>query len=176
MITMDSRNLEETIDLERGIYSAKSDKKRDGLVKGLLRKSSRSSEKQMMSKETMNLEDNFSISLLDHDEKGDVLTEKFKREEMESNGIRVSAQEPRKKATEKHPKPPRHPNSLTMCSSDRNLIQEISELVMLKRGRIQHMKAVKKLKNVKAGSICNANSVAMVVTILFFLIIIRQAF
>ncbi|PIA60989.1 hypothetical protein AQUCO_00300481v1 [Aquilegia coerulea] len=73
------------------------------------------------------------------------------------------------------PKPPRPPRGPSLNAADQKLIKEISELAMLRCARIEKIKTMKKMKAAKAAS-TNTNLYAMVITILFCLVIIVQAF
>ncbi|CAN1789376.1 hypothetical protein LINPERHAP1_LOCUS18455 [Linum perenne] len=79
----------------------------------------------------------------------------------------------------KSPKPPRPPQGPSLDAADIKLIKEISELAMLKRARIERIKALKKAKaaakqsSTPLGS-CNGNLFAIVLTVLFFIVIICQ--
>lgn len=82
--------------------------------------------------------------------------------------------EKRKKTTNKKPpKPPRPPRGPSLDAADHKLIKEISELAMLKRARTERMKALKKMKAAKSSP-KGSSIFAMVMTILFFLVIIFQ--
>lgn len=85
----------------------------------------------------------------------------------------MDKQKRKKTNLKKPPKPPRPPRGLPLDAADMKLVREISELAMLKRTRIERMKALKRLKADKARSSSN-NIYAMVITILFFVIIIFQ--
>lgn len=76
----------------------------------------------------------------------------------------------KKKVLKKPPKPPRPPKSLSLVASDEKLVQEIS---ILKRARIERIKALKRKKNAKAKS-SSSNLLAMIVTVIFCLIIVWQ--
>ena len=86
--------------------------------------------------------------------------------------------EKRKKASNKKaPKPPRPPKAPSLDAADHKLIREISELAMLKRARMERMKTLKKMKIAKssAPSSSNASSLlAMIFTVVFFVVIILQ--
>jgi len=89
--------------------------------------------------------------------------------------------EKRKKASNKKaPKPPRPPQAPALDAADHKLIREISELAMLKRARIERMKALKKMKIAKSSSRTSSSSsntsslLAMVFTVVFFVVIIFQ--
>lgn len=76
-----------------------------------------------------------------------------------------------KKASNK--KPPRPPRSPSLDTADHKLIRELAELARLKRARMERMKASKKMKAAKTSS-SNGNVLAMLFTIIFFLVIIFQ--
>ncbi|KAH6833066.1 transmembrane protein [Perilla frutescens var. hirtella] len=74
-------------------------------------------------------------------------------------------------------KPPRPPRGLSLDAADQKLIKEISELLMIKRARIERMKALKKTKAAKgtsASASSSGNLVAMLFTVLFCIVIIFQ--
>ncbi|KAL6526468.1 hypothetical protein OROGR_015558 [Orobanche gracilis] len=73
-------------------------------------------------------------------------------------------------SAKKPPKPPRPPRGMSLDAADRKLVNEISELALIKRARIERMKALRKIKTAKAS----LGSIAMVFTILFFVLIIFQ--
>ncbi|KAL6503327.1 hypothetical protein OROGR_025250 [Orobanche gracilis] len=80
-------------------------------------------------------------------------------------------------SAKKPPKPPRPPRGLSLDAADRKLVKEISELTLIKRARIERMKALRKIKAAKASSgstSSSGNLIAMVFTILFFVVIIFQ--
>ncbi|XP_041018126.1 uncharacterized protein LOC121260355 isoform X1 [Juglans microcarpa x Juglans regia] len=84
------------------------------------------------------------------------------------------ANEKRKKASSKKPpKPPRPPTGPLLDAADMKLVREISELARLRRARIERRKEVKKMRADKASS-SNGNLVALVITMLFFFVIIFQ--
>ncbi|XP_035547606.1 uncharacterized protein LOC108983054 [Juglans regia] len=84
------------------------------------------------------------------------------------------ASEKRKKASSKKPpKPPRPPTGPLLDAADMKLVREISELARLRRARIERRKEVKKMRADKASS-SNDNLVALVITMLFFFVIIFQ--
>uniref|UniRef100_A0A0E0DLM0 Uncharacterized protein n=1 Tax=Oryza meridionalis TaxID=40149 RepID=A0A0E0DLM0_9ORYZ len=55
------------------------------------------------------------------------------------------------------------------------LLNELSELAILKRARIERMKALKKMKNAKQGS-SSGNLFPLIITIIFCLVILWQGF
>ncbi|XP_062174388.1 uncharacterized protein LOC133879700 [Alnus glutinosa] len=79
----------------------------------------------------------------------------------------------KKTSNKKAPKPPRPPRGPSLDAADQKLIKEISELAMLKRARVERMKALKKMKAAKSSP-KGSSIFAMVMTILFFLVIIFQ--
>lgn len=90
---------------------------------------------------------------------------------------KAPAKEKRKKASgKKASKPPRPPQGPSLDAADHKLIREMSELAMLKRARIERMKALKKMKTAKASSPSSNSSsiVAMIFTVIFFIVIICQ--
>ncbi|CAN0899982.1 hypothetical protein LINGRAHAP2_LOCUS20583 [Linum grandiflorum] len=75
----------------------------------------------------------------------------------------------------KSPKPPRPPSGPSLDAADIKLINEISKLAMIKRARIQRIKALKKrAKAAKSSSFSNGNLFSILLTVLFFLVIICQ--
>ncbi|KAL6535671.1 hypothetical protein OROMI_027045 [Orobanche minor] len=80
-------------------------------------------------------------------------------------------------SAKKPPKPPRPSRGFSLDAADRKLVKEISELTLIKRARIERMKALRKIKAAKASSgstSSSGNLIAMVFTILFFVVIIFQ--
>uniref|UniRef100_A0A0D9ZTT9 Uncharacterized protein n=1 Tax=Oryza glumipatula TaxID=40148 RepID=A0A0D9ZTT9_9ORYZ len=61
------------------------------------------------------------------------------------------------------------------CLKDDKLLNELSELAILKRARIERMKALKKMKNAKHGS-SSGNLFPLIITIIFCLVILWQGF
>nr|XP_043633345.1 uncharacterized protein LOC122604521 [Erigeron canadensis] len=85
-----------------------------------------------------------------------------------------------KKATSAK-KPPRPPGGFSLYASDKKLIKELAELAMIKRARIERMKALKQKKALKISSSPSSSSssshgsfFAMLFTIIFFLVICLQ--
>lgn len=82
----------------------------------------------------------------------------------------------------KAPKPPRPPKGPSLDAADVKLIKELSALAMKKRARSEQMKAMKKMKEAKSSSssssliLKNSSVSALVITILFFVIILFQGF
>ncbi|XP_027933617.1 uncharacterized protein LOC114189110 [Vigna unguiculata] len=97
-----------------------------------------------------------------------------------SKQLMAKDSEKRKKTcNKKAPKPPRSPQAPSLDAADLKLIREISELAMLKRARIERMKALKKMKIAKSSSGPSSSSstssfLAMVFTVVFFVVIIFQ--
>lgn len=83
-------------------------------------------------------------------------------------------------SVKKSPKPPRPPRGLSLDAldaADQKLIKEISELAMIKRAKIERMKALKKMRAAKASSSSSSsggNFLAILFTIIFFVVIILQ--
>ncbi|KAG7025603.1 hypothetical protein SDJN02_12100 [Cucurbita argyrosperma subsp. argyrosperma] len=73
----------------------------------------------------------------------------------------------------KAPKPPRPPKGPSLDAADQMLVKEIAELAMKKRSRIERMKAMKKAKAEKTS--CNTYIPALIITCLFFLVVIIQS-
>ncbi|PNX97071.1 hypothetical protein L195_g020291 [Trifolium pratense] len=85
--------------------------------------------------------------------------------------------EKRKKASsnKKSGKPPRPPKGPSLDAADLKLIRELSERALLKRARVERMKALKKMRAAKSSSSSNTSSVlALIFTIIFFIVIIYQ--
>ncbi|XP_047340544.1 uncharacterized protein LOC124944112 [Impatiens glandulifera] len=79
-----------------------------------------------------------------------------------------------KKSSKKPPRPPRSSKPLSLDVADQKLIIEISQLIILKRARVERIKALK-VKSVKAASTSvNGNLFAMICTILFCVVLIFQ--
>lgn len=71
-------------------------------------------------------------------------------------------------------KPPRPPRGLSLDAFDQKLIKEISELAMLKRAKIERMKALKKMKASSSSTSSSGNLMAILFTVIFCLVIILQ--
>ncbi|GMH02290.1 hypothetical protein Nepgr_004129 [Nepenthes gracilis] len=71
------------------------------------------------------------------------------------------------------PKPPRPPKGPLLNASDLKLMREISELTAKKRARIERMKALGMMRSPRRSP-SSSSLIAMVVTILFFAVIILQ--
>lgn len=78
-------------------------------------------------------------------------------------------------------KPPRPPKGPSLDAADMRLIKEISKIAMKKRERMERIKAVKKMKAVRSPSSPSSFSSsmggtisAMIITVLFFLVLIFQ--
>lgn len=92
-------------------------------------------------------------------------------EKKKSKGKRKST------STKKPPKPPRPPRGLSLDAADQKLIKEIADLAMIKRARIERMKALKKMEAAKASttsSVLNGSSIALLFTIFFFFLLLFQ--
>lgn len=77
-----------------------------------------------------------------------------------------------KKAAAKPPRPPKGPS---LYAADMKLVRDISEHATKKHERIERMKALKKRKAAKKSSPSSTSTIsAMIITILFFLVIIFQ--
>ncbi|KAL6504981.1 hypothetical protein OROGR_024798 [Orobanche gracilis] len=90
----------------------------------------------------------------------------------------------RKKAKKAH-KPPQPPRGPSLDAADMRLIKEISKIAMKKRERVERINALKKMKTTRlpsssssspSSSLSSSGSTisAMVITVLFFLVIIFQ--
>ncbi|KAI3730134.1 hypothetical protein L6452_18810 [Arctium lappa] len=88
--------------------------------------------------------------------------------------------EKRKKSSsaKKPPKPPRPPRGFSLDAADQKLIKELAELAIIKRARIERMKALKHKKALRASSSSsssmNGSLFAMLFTVIFFLMILLQ--
>lgn len=124
--------------------------------------------------ETLNWEMNFSTSPNTcHDNRETLDNRLLRGDKLGLLEKAVGFEKPRKKSSEKPPRPPRPPKSHSLGAADQKLIQEISELSLSKRARLERMKARKKIKIAKASSSSSStNCGALVVTVLFLLIII----
>ncbi|KAK4767615.1 hypothetical protein SAY86_015365 [Trapa natans] len=80
----------------------------------------------------------------------------------------------KKTSSKKPPRPPRPPRGPSFDSADQKLIKEIAELAMLKKARVERMRALKKAKNSKTSSSSNNTVIALVFTLIFFLMVIFQ--
>ncbi|KAI4364501.1 hypothetical protein MLD38_020583 [Melastoma candidum] len=79
----------------------------------------------------------------------------------------------KKRVNNKKPsKPPRPPKGPSLNASDHKLIQEISESASLKRARIERIRALKKARAASTSSSQSTNVVALIFTVLFFVVII----
>lgn len=78
----------------------------------------------------------------------------------------------------KPPKPPLPPNGPSLDAGDQKFVKELAELALRKRARIKKMKAVRKRKASKSLSQSSSSTYtslsAMVITIVFFFVIIFQ--
>ncbi|KAK6913661.1 hypothetical protein RJ641_020982 [Dillenia turbinata] len=84
----------------------------------------------------------------------------------------VKQQHRKMSSKKKHSKPPRPPRGPSLDAADLKLIQEFTELAILKRARIERMKSLK-MKSAKTLS-SNSNLFAMVFTVFFFLMLVFQ--
>ncbi|KAG5543564.1 hypothetical protein RHGRI_016340 [Rhododendron griersonianum] len=96
----------------------------------------------------------------------------------------------KKRNYRKASKPPRPPKGPSLDAADLKLVKEISAINMKKRARNEHLKALKKMKETKSLSSSPSSSSpsssspssltsslsAMVITVLFFLVILYQGF
>ncbi|KAJ3676052.1 hypothetical protein LUZ60_003464 [Juncus effusus] len=88
------------------------------------------------------------------------------------NGENKSDSE-KKKRYKKPPKPPRPPKPVPLDLLDQKLVNELTELAMKKKARIERMKALKKMKNSNLKSVSsNGNLCALVVTVIFCVVIL----
>ncbi|KAF2325075.1 hypothetical protein GH714_022641 [Hevea brasiliensis] len=79
----------------------------------------------------------------------------------------------KKKNSRQAPKPPRPPKGPSLDAADQKLVQEITELAMRKRARIERIRVLKKMRAAKSSS-WNSSLYAMAFTVLFFLVLIFQ--
>lgn len=101
-----------------------------------------------------------------------------RREESQKNGNiakKKYVNEKHKKAnSRKPPKPPRPSKGPFLDAADQKFVREISELAMRRRARIERIKELKKKKAVKGSSTGNSSISAMIITLLFFIVIVFQ--
>ncbi|KAL7594297.1 hypothetical protein Lser_V15G27498 [Lactuca serriola] len=72
-------------------------------------------------------------------------------------------------------KPPRPPRGFSLDSYDQNLIKELAQLAIIKKARIERMKALKQKKaSSSSSSSSHAALFAMLFTIVFLLVILLQ--
>ncbi|XP_071708511.1 uncharacterized protein [Rutidosis leptorrhynchoides] len=82
-------------------------------------------------------------------------------------------------SAKKPPRPPRPHGGFSLSAYDQKLIKELTQLAMIKRARIERMKALKQKKALKgstssSSSSSHGNFFAMVFTIIFFVVILLQ--
>ncbi|CAI9119047.1 OLC1v1020707C2 [Oldenlandia corymbosa var. corymbosa] len=80
-------------------------------------------------------------------------------------------------SAKKPPKPPRPPRGMSLDAADQKLMRELHEIAMLKRARIERMKALKKMKAAAKAPSTSSNGgslFAMLCTALFCIVIICQ--
>lgn len=116
-----------------------------------------------------------SKSSLSSDEALNLLVSGMRRK-TEDFGDTIRDKKKNKMGYKQHSKPPRHPRSPSLDSVDMKLVQEISEHSRLRHAKIERTKALMKRKvdNSSSLSSYNYDMVAMVVTIVFFFVIIYQ--
>lgn len=81
--------------------------------------------------------------------------------------------------SKKAPKPPRPRKGPSLDTADMQLVKEIAEQTMKKRARVERLKSMKKRRAAKSSpqpASSNISLFAMVITILFFIVIIFQGF
>ncbi|KAI3801172.1 hypothetical protein L1987_29275 [Smallanthus sonchifolius] len=81
--------------------------------------------------------------------------------------------------SKKAPKPPRPRKGPSLDTADLQLVKEIAEQTMKKRARVERLKSLKKRRAVKASpppTSSNISIFAMIITVLFFIVIIFQGF
>ncbi|XP_030532583.1 uncharacterized protein LOC115742438 [Rhodamnia argentea] len=75
----------------------------------------------------------------------------------------------------KPPKPPRPPKGPALDAADQKFVKDIVEVAMRKRTRIERIKALRKNKAANASASSSSSSLtAMIITLLFFVIIVFQ--
>lgn len=89
----------------------------------------------------------------------------------------MDGKEKRKKSVsaKKPPKPPRPHRGLSLDAADEKFIKELAQLAMIKRARIERMKAVMQKKASRASSSStNGSLFAMIFTIICFIVVLFQ--
>lgn len=183
MEVMDLENLKDVIDLETGTSRTSSKQEgsdksfNSGKEKKLLIKVQSGLGGLMMGEEAVDSSNVLYCSADGSYENGEILAKQsFNREETVGPFKKmVETERPRKKVSKRPLKPPRPPKSISLDAFDQKLVHEISEHAMLNLARTERMKMLKKTKNIKEASSSNTNLCAMVITTLFFLIIIWKA-
>lgn len=133
---------------------------------------------QLKDERAVDSNSNFANSVSDiiSDENIELLVDKNLEGE---DGHKVVAHVEKNNARGKHKnkkkalKPPRPPKGPSLDAADRMLVKEIAVLAMKKRARVERMKALKKAKAEKTSSL-NSCIPALIITFLFFLVIIIQ--
>ncbi|KAI6674524.1 hypothetical protein NL676_002430 [Syzygium grande] len=75
----------------------------------------------------------------------------------------------------KPPKPPRPPKGPALHAADQKFVKDIAEVATRKRTRIERIKALRKNKAANASASSSSSSLtAMIITLLFFVIIVFQ--
>ena len=69
-------------------------------------------------------------------------------------------------------KPPLPPKGPSLDAGDHKFVKELAQLALRKRARIKKMNAVKRMKASKSSSSTYTNLSAMIITVIFFLVII----
>lgn len=80
----------------------------------------------------------------------------------------------KKTNNKKPPKPPRPPKGPLLDAADQKFVREISELALRRRARIEQIKEMKKKKAAKASSTSSSSLSAMIITVLFFIVLLFQ--
>ncbi|KAJ4825098.1 hypothetical protein Tsubulata_016810 [Turnera subulata] len=106
----------------------------------------------------------------------EILVGKMREKETSIMEKKMVKEKRKQKSSPKPPsKPPRPPGGLSLQPADISIVREISELARLKHARNERLKALRKKRAEKASSASSStNILAMVITILFFLVIIFQ--
>ncbi|KAM7278733.1 hypothetical protein ACFE04_005867 [Oxalis oulophora] len=94
-----------------------------------------------------------------------------------NDGDKKVGKENRKKTNNKKAaKPPRPPKGPSLDAADQKLIREIKQMAMLKRARIERLRALKKMKSTKqsSSSSSSSNVIGSLLTVIFFIVILLQ--
>ncbi|KAI3678655.1 hypothetical protein L6452_37956 [Arctium lappa] len=128
----------------------------------------------------------------DYDDIESLVNSKYEGDKGDHMPLLGKTQMKEKHKTRTTKKPPRPRKGPSLNTSDLQLVREISELVMKKRARVERLKAMKKMRTVRSSSsslalsssssspsslsLSKSSLFAMMVTILFFIIILFQGF
>ncbi|KDP23399.1 hypothetical protein JCGZ_23232 [Jatropha curcas] len=159
------------VDLEIGGSSSANDEVRGLGSSGQKPKTDRLKSGSLSSARKMRSDDEISLSEGELSSSGNLEILVGERGEKAKTSVENgTVKDKRKKRSAKPPLPPRGPS---LDAADRKLLREMSELARLRRTRTQHIKALKKKRAEKASS-PSSNIFPMVVTIVFFGVIIFQ--